>query len=437
MHQLFVRREHFAMLGTPAKETAGHFGTVSVFVSAFLVFSLMAVGCHKSSTPNGKESVQVDTSADEYRQLDRYIRSAMEQWSVSGLAIAVVRGDSMLFAKGYGVRKIGTRDSVDTSTIFGLLSATKTFTTTALAMLAEEGKLAWDDPVVRHLPNFRLSDSLRAEQLTIRDLVSHRTGYADPVHLWHESGLSREEIVDRLSTVEPVAPLRSEFHYNNAMYVVAGEVVEVVSGKSWDAFVQKRILDPLDMNHSAPTPSALEERSDVASPHSRRLFNTFGSVQPSETIRFENIAPAGAIQTNAKDMTAWLKMHLGGGKYDGKRLLDTASIRDLQTPRVSVPDDHLGPLSRPADSLSYGSGWFVLDYRGQKVAFHGGGAPGLRSYVGIMPGKNLGVVVLSNMHGTGISQALTYYTFDLFTEKKPLDWSGLFYEATRSWWQFW
>jgi len=361
----------------------------------------------------------------------------MEQWSVPGLAIAAVKGDSTLFAKGYGIREVGTRDSVDTSTVFGLLSPTKTFTTTALAMLAEEGKLSWDDRVVRHLPDFRLSDSLRTEQLTIRDLVSHRSGYADPIHLWHESGLSREEVVDRLVTVEPDAALRSEFRYNNAMYVVAGEVVEAASGMSWDDFIQKRILDPLDMNWSAPTPSALAERSNVASPHSRSLLNTFGAVQPSEMIRFENIAPAGAVQTNARDMTAWLKMQLGGGKYEGERLLEQASVRGLQKPKVAFPDDQLGPLSRATDGMAYGSGWFVLDYRGRKVAMHGGGAPGQRSYVGIMPSKNLGVVVLSNMHGTEISQALTYYVFDLFIEAKPLDWSGLYYEATRSWWQFW
>lgn len=425
------------MLGTPANETAGRFGTVSLFVVAFLAVSLMAAGCQNSSSSDGKESLRVDTSAEELGRLDRYTRSAMEQWSVPGLAIAVVKGDSTLFAKGYGVRKIGTRDSVGKSTIFGLLSATKTFTTTALAILEEEGKLAWNDPVVHHLPDFRLSDPLRTGRLTIRDLVSHRSGYDDPVHLWHESGFSREEVVDRLTTVEPDSPLRTEFHYNNAMYVVAGEVIEAVSGKSWDAFIQKRIFDPLGMNQSVTTPSALTDPSNVASPHSRSLFNTFGTVQPSETIRFENIAPAGAIQTNVKDMTAWLKMHLGGGEYNDRRLLKRTSIRDLQKPRVAVPDEHLGPLSRVADSMSYGSGWFVLDYRGRNVAVHGGGAPGLRTYVGIMPDKNLGVVVLSNMHGTEISQALTYYTFDLFTEAKPLDWNRLFYEATRSWWHFW
>jgi CubicO group peptidase (beta-lactamase class C family) len=219
--------------------------------------------------------------------------------------------------------------------------------------------------------------------------------------------------------------------------VVAGEVIEAVSGRSWEDFVRERILRPLDMDRSAATPSTLDERSNAASPHARRFFGTFGAVQPSETIRLENIAPAGAIQTTAKDMTAWLKVHLNGGTYRGNPLLEQASVRDLRKSRIAVPDEQLGPLSRAADSMAYGSGWFMLDYRGRNVAMHGGGAPGLRSYVGIMPNKNLGVVVLSNMDGTEVSQALTYYVFDLFTEAKPMDWSKCFYEASRSWWQFW
>lgn len=409
----------------------------SLAVATFLFVFLAIAGCRNASSQKGSESSRPGTSSDTFSQLDSYVRGAMEQWSVPGLAIAVVRNDSTLFVRGYGVREIGTRDSVNTSTVFGLLSPTKNFTTTALAMLVEEDKLSWDDPVVRHLPDFRLSDSARTERLTIRDLVSHRSGYADPVQLWHESGLSREEVVDRLSTVEPDVPPRSKFLYDNVMYVVAGEVIEAVSGRSWEDYTQKRILSPLDMDRSAATPSALAERSNVASPHARRFFGTFGPVQPSETIRFENIAPAGAIQTTVEEMTTWLKVHLNGGKYRGNPLLEQASVRDLRKPRIGVPDEQLGPLSRAADSMAYGSGWFLLDYRGRKVAMHGGGAPGLRSYVGIMPSKNLGVVVLSNMNGTEVSQALTYYVFDLFTEVKPMDWSKIFYEASRSWWQFW
>jgi CubicO group peptidase (beta-lactamase class C family) len=406
-------------------------------VAAFLFVFLAIVGCHDASRQKNGESSRPGTSSDTFSRLDSYVRGAMEQWSVPGLAIAVVRNDSTLFARGYGVREIGTRDSVNTSTVFGLLSPTKTFTTTALAMLAEEDKLSWNDPVLRHLPDFRLSDSARTERLTIRDLVSHRSGYADPVQLWYESDLSREEIVDRLATIEPDAPLRSKFLYDNVMYVVAGEVIEAVSGRSWEDYMRKRILGPLDMDRSAATPSTLAERSNAASPHARRFFGTFGPIQPSGTIRFENIAPAGAIQTTARDMTTWLKVHLNEGEYNGGRLLEEASVRDLRKPRIAVPAEQLGPLSRAADSMAYGSGWFLLDYRGRNVAMHGGGAPGLRSYVGIMPSKNLGVVVLSNMDGTEVSQALTYYVFDLFTEAKPMDWSKRFYEVSRSWWQFW
>lgn len=419
------------------KITSSRFRKIGAMFAVFLFVVFTVFGCRNANSHCTVDDFQVNASADKLSRLDHYIKNAMEQWDVPGLAIVVVKGDSTLFAKGYGVREVGTRDSVNTSTIFSLLSPGKTFTTTALAILVEEGKLSWDDPVIQHLPDFRLSDSFRTQQLTIRDLVTHRSGFADPVHLWHESGLSREEIVDRLATIEPVDPSRTEFNYNNVMYVVAGEVIEAVSALSWDEFIRKRILNPLDMSRSATTLSALGDPTNVASPHARRFFNMFGGVRPRENISFENIAPAGGIQTNVEDMAAWIKLHLNGGKYKGRRLLKEATIRDLRKPRIEFPDGQLGPLQRVTDGMAYGTGWFVLDYRGRKIAMHGGGAPGQRSFVGIMPSKNLGVVVLSNRGGTEICQALTYYVFDLFIKGKPLDWNEIFYEASRSWWQFW
>ena len=389
-------------------------------------FLLVCASCAPSPCTPGDAATNVARSggpAPSAAELDAYIRQAMRDWNVPGLAVAVVKDDSLWFAEGYGVRAAGRPEKVNTATLFGLMSPTKSFTTTALAMLVEEGRLSWDDPVIKHLPHFRLSDSLATREIRIRDLVSHRSGFRDSPRLWYKTDHDSKDLVRRMAALEPVAPLRSEFHYNNLMFVVAGEVIEAVSRVTWEGFVQERIFAPLEMDRSTTSVSALEQRDNVAFPHARRVLKRFGSIRPMPYFDGASVAPAGMIHSNVLEVATWLRMHLNDGRHEGEQIVSAHSVRELQRPHVTVPPDHSGPLCGTVRSESYGLGWFVQNYRGRSAVMHGGGIDGQRSAVGMLPGEGLGVVVLSNMHGTEIAQALLYRIFDMFLLEEPRDWS--------------
>lgn len=379
-------------------------------------------------------------AAPYFAELDHYIRGAMADWDVPGLAIAVVSADSVLFARGYGLREAGRTDPVDTRTLFGLMSPTKTFTAAALAMLVEDGALRLDDRLVDHLPAFRVADPALTRELTIRDLLSHRTGYEENHRLWYGRGGTASEVAARAHELERIAPPGTEFHYNNVMYVVAGEVIEAVSGLSWDEFVRQRIFGPLDMTESTTSHRPLAQRANVAAPHARRLFNGVGSPRPIPYFDTENVGPAGSIHTNVAEAASWLQLHLNVGTHAGARLLSAASIRELQQPHVRLPraadpriggDRAWGPLCGVADldSLGYGLGWFTMQYRGRRALMHGGGINGQRSAVGQLPDQRAGVVILSNMQDTEIALALTYRVFDMLLAVEPRDWNAAYLSA--------
>jgi CubicO group peptidase (beta-lactamase class C family) len=411
-----------------------------VFVLSFLLLTPLA-----SCTPERSSAAEVDpgTRGVEQRltkieELDAHIRQAMQDWRVPGLAITVVQGDSVWFTQGYGVRRRGQPEPVDTRTLFGLLSPTKTFTTTALALLVEDGRLSWDDPVVAHLPHFRVSDPEVTRELRIRDLVNNGSGYPDSPWMWYFRKHDRQELVRRLSTVKPAAPPGSEFHYNNLMFVVAGEVIEAVSGLSWDDFVQQRIFEPLGMVESTTSVRALDARENVASPHTRRFFSRFGSPRPIRYFKADNIGPAGMIHTNVHEMADWLRLHLNEGAFQGEQLLSPAAVRELQRAQIQITDlgdEQLGgdralaPTQGFLGPVAYGLGWFVTEYRGLPAVFHGGGINGQRSAVGLLPEEGVGVAILSNMQDTEIALALMYQVFDLFLDVEPRDWSAAYRSA--------
>jgi CubicO group peptidase (beta-lactamase class C family) len=379
-------------------------------------------------------ATRTPTAAD-FDALDAYVRTALVDWNVPGLAMAVVHDDSVVFARGFGVREAGRPEPVDTRTLFGLLSPTKTFAAAALAMLADDGGLSLDDRVIDHLPAFRVADAELTAELRIRDLLSHRTGYEENHRLWYGRGGTRSEVAARTQELTAVAPPRTEFHYNNVMYVVAGEVIEAVSDQSWDEFTRQRLLLPLGMLESTTSHLPMAERENVSSPHARRFFGRVGPIRPIRYFDTSNIGPAGSMHTNVDEMTAWLRMHLNDGTFRGRRLLSPQSVRELQTMHVRLPDTtdpRIGgtrawaPLCGVVDleTVGYGLGWFTIDFRGHRAVTHGGGINGQRSAVGLLPDRGAGVVILSNLQDTEISLALMYHVFDMFLEAEPRDWSG-------------
>jgi CubicO group peptidase (beta-lactamase class C family) len=356
-----------------------------------------------------------------YAGYDAYVNAALAAWKVPGAAIAIVRNDSLIYAKGYGLKEIGKPDRVDERTIFAIGSSSKAFTAAGVALLVDEGKVRWDDPAAQYLPALELYDPYATRELTIRDLLSHRSGLARGDLLWYGSDLSREQILHRVRFLRPSWSFRSQFGYQNLMYLAAGEVSARVSGKSWDDLIEERIFAPLGMTASNTSTRPLPGMPNVASPHTE-IEDTVRAV-PWRNI--DNIAPAGSINSNAVEMANWVRLQLNKGKFGGKQIITSAQIEEMHKPHTIVPLDGTWKLFNPASHfLTYGLGWFLLDYRGEKVVQHGGNIDGMSALVGMIPEKNFGVVILTNMNGSGLPYVIMNRTFDAHLRAAPRDWSA-------------
>ena len=352
--------------------------------------------------------------------LDAYVEKAMADWGVPGLSIAIVRGDSLLVTRGYGVRRSGSPDRVDAQTIFAIGSNSKAFTTAAMAMLVEERKLAWSDPVTRHLPWFQLQDPWITRQLDLRDLVSHRTGIARHDALWYATGRSTEDIVRRLRFVGSELPFRTGWLYNNNLYLTAGVVIEKTSGLSWSDFVTTRILQPLGMQSASTTVRGLDREPNLASPH----MTLGGALQPIPYRNIDNAGPAGSINANAVDMSRWLRFQIDSGLVDGKRLLPARHFSEMWRGLAIINDPLFRRLFGPGELVEYGLGWFIWLHRDHKVVLHGGNIDGMSALVSFIPEKRLGVAILTNMNQSFAHTGITRWVYDRLLGGPEDDWSG-------------
>jgi CubicO group peptidase (beta-lactamase class C family) len=368
-------------------------------------------------------SLLAQTLEERLREIDAYAAKAGQDWRVPGFSLAVVKDDRVVFAKGYGVRELGRAEPVDKDTLFAVASNTKAFTAAALATLVDEGKLNWDDPVTKYLPWFQLSDPYVTREMTVRDLLSHRSGLATfgGDLLWYETTYPREEILRRVRHLRPVHPFRARYGYQNIMFLAAGEIVPAVTGKSWDDYVRERFFAPLGMARSNTTLKQLKASQNVATPHNE----VGGQVR---VVKYSNVDAAGgaaAINSTAAEMAEWVRLQLGRGTYQGRKIFSAAAAREMWTPHAVVSG-----VSESAERFNptvhfnlYGLGWFLSDYRGRKVVTHSGGLDGMTSRVALLPEENLGVVVLTNSE-TPLQSFLWYKVFDVFTGAPPRDWSA-------------
>src|SRR5690606_18256320 len=196
-----------------------------------------------------------------------YVQQAVKEWEVPGMAVVVIKGDSVVFMKAYGVREIAKKEAIDENTLFSIASTSKAFVATAIGMLVDEGKLNWDDPVVKHLPNFRMKDAELSRQITVRDLLTHRAGLPNTDFLWFDPEESTDDIMEKLQYVDAAYPVRNGFTYQNIMYMVSGEVIKAVSGLTWNEFITNRIIEPLKMTRTRPYRAEAEKLSNLARPH--------------------------------------------------------------------------------------------------------------------------------------------------------------------------
>jgi CubicO group peptidase (beta-lactamase class C family) len=361
------------------------------------------------------------TDAERLRSIDAYLEQARLDWEIPGFGFAIVKDDSVVFAKGYGTRTHGRNEPVDEHTLFAIGSSSKAFTAAAIAMLVDEGKVQWSDRASIVLPSLRFREEYVTRELTVRDLLAHSSGLSRYDQLWGLFGYAPDEIVRRVQYIEPTTSFRSAFGYQNLMYLAAGEVVRTIDGRSWDDFVTQRLLRPLGMNRSGTTIRLLPGMPNVATPHAR--FEGATVTIPWRNI--DNIGPAGSINSSARDMAEWLRLQLAGGTHGDRRLLSDSVMREMHTPytinRRTTQQQEANPYSHFS---AYGLGWFLEDHRGQKIIHHGGNIDGMAALVAMMPGHNVGFVLLENMNGSAMRTPLMYYIFDRFMDAELRDWSA-------------
>ncbi|MEW6130010.1 MAG: serine hydrolase [Acidobacteriota bacterium] len=342
---------------------------------------------------------------------DDYVKKALVDWEVPGVAIAVVKDDKVIFAKGYGVKKIGEPAPVTEKTMFAIGSASKAFTAAAVAMLVDEGKMKWDDGATKYLPGFQLFDPYASREITMRDLLCHRSGLERGDLMWYGSAYSRDEILQRVRHLKPSWSFRSQFGYQNIMYLAAGQAVAGVTKMSWDEVIKQRIFKPLGMTSSNTSIRDLAEMSDVSTPHTK----IDGKVTAIPWRNIDNIAPAGSINSNVADMAQWVRLHLNEGKASGQTVITSGNLKELHMPQTLIRREGVWEIISPeAHFTAYGLGWFMNDYKARKIVHHGGNIDGMSAFVAMVPEEKLGVVILTNMNGTMITAALAYTIFDYF-----------------------
>jgi CubicO group peptidase (beta-lactamase class C family) len=357
-------------------------------------------------------------------ELDQWVARAMRTFEVPGVAIAIVKDDAVIVAKGYGVRKLGESAPVDSRTLFGIASNTKAFTATALGLLVEDKKIEWDAPVVGYLPAFAMSDPYVTREITVRDLLVHRSGLglgAGDLLWWPASTYNRKEIVRRLRYIPPATSFRSAYAYDNVLYLAAGELIETISGQPWEDFVSSRILARVGMTGSNVRHSAAGGGGNIAATHAR----VDGRVRPITPFESDNTNPAGGINSSAEDMAKWLRVQLSGGVLpDGTRLFSDATARQLTTIVTPLP---IGdpPPELPvlkANFSGYALGLSIRDYRGHKLVAHTGGLPGYVSRVAMIPDLRLGIAVLTNQESEEAFHSIAFHVLDHYLGAEPFDW---------------
>jgi len=342
------------------------------------------------------------------------VRRLMARDQIPGVAVGVVQRGHVVFARGFGYRQLDKRLPVTPDTLFPLGSCSKAFTATAIALLADEGKIALDAPVRTYLPDFSLRDPVASMTLTTRDILTHKSGLPRHDLFWYRAPFSRDELYHRLRFLEASGPPRAKWRYSSPMFVVAGRIVEKVSGESWESFVQARILLPLHMRRTRLSAEAMEADSDHAAAYALRN----GRVQEIPMLkRLSAIAPAGAVQTSVNDLARWLTFHA----TRSPALLGEDMWRELHRPQAEMPESAEPEVEHPY----YALGWIYENYRGHPLVAHNGAIDGFTMHLGFLPETGQGLIVLMNRDlATAALMALAYSAYDRLLGLEPLDWEG-------------
>ena len=369
----------------------------------------------------------VNAQAQLPSDFDEVVMRDMEKWHAPGLGLAIVKDGETILAKGYGVKSFKTNEAVNENTLFQAGSTTKAFAAMSIAMLIDQGKANWDDPIIKHIPEFKMSDPYVQQNLTIRDALSHRSGVGALSNINMFIGEDLDETIDLMASVDQQASFRQEWDYNNTTFALSGEVVERISGVPFHQFVRDNILTPLGMNDTFMLDEEVRTHPNRAQAHQHYDGHDYEIPYPY----IEYTKSAGMMNSTPVDMTKWMKFLLADGVWDGERLVSSEHIKEMMTPQILLSPEKIYPAAASYDHnyYSYGLAWFVHDYKGQKLAMHTGSIDGMVAIIGVMPEKNVGVYVFINSDHIEYRHALMYSVLDILLENEKSDWSDKLYQV--------
>ena len=383
-------------------------------------FLVLTLAMFSAAIPVGAQQ-SIDAKLNGF---DAYMAQVLKDWNVPGIGVGIVVKDKLVFAKGYGYRDYGKKIPYTPNTVQPIASNTKLFTTVAAGLLVDEGKLDWDKPIRNYVPSIKFYDADLDRAITVRDMLSHRTGITRHDLIWYKSDFTQKDLFERLKYLEPAEPPRTVFLYNNLMYSGTGYAIELLSGKPWQTFVTERLLRPLGMENTTFTIEDMVKLPEPGVPYTERRDNTelYRIPYYSDAI---GVAPAGAINSSIKDMSHWLIALMNGGMYNGRQVIPKSVIRQTLAPSIALPNTGLevrgwGEILNSA----YGMGRWTQSYRGHFLANHGGDLPGFHSQVSTMPYDSIGVIVMViGNHAAPLYNIVSYNVYERLLGMSLTPWS--------------
>ena len=323
---------------------------------------------------------------------DKEMEANLKSWNMPGVGVGIVKNGKLVFVKGYGYRDYEQKLPITANTLFQIASNTKLFTATSIGFLVNDGKLDWDKPIKNYVPSIQFYNNELNNSITIRDMLSHRTGVTRHDLIWYKSDFSRAELFEKLKYLEPAQPLRQGFLYNNLMYAASGHIIELIEGKTWEAFVQEKILQPLQMNNTVFSIADMKKQSDYFVPYNEKRDTTILYKIPFNE-NTDGLGPAGSIISNITDLSHWLAALMNKGKYDGRQVIPEAVVKATMEPSIAEYNSYLDQGFTEILNPVYGMGREVESYRGHQLVMHGGDLNGIHSQISYMPQDSIGVIV--------------------------------------------
>ncbi|MGB0984977.1 MAG: serine hydrolase, partial [Saprospiraceae bacterium] len=348
--------------------------------------------------------------------LDETIEKVIKDWNVPGIAVGIVQDGKIIYTRGFGKRNVADKLPVNENTLFAIGSCSKAFTAATAAIAVDESTLAFDKPIKNYLPTFKMHNNYVGNNITLRDLLTHRSGLPRHDLVWYGSDKSRKELVAAIEFLELTTEFRTTWQYQNLMFMTAGYLVGQENNTTWEAYTQNRLLEPLGMNTTNFSIQTMKKSKNYSLPY--KIKNEAAIAIPFRNV--DAIGPAGSINSSAKEMSNWLLFQLNKGVFNDKKIISESNFKQMHQPQMPMP----GEID--SDEIfyrSYGMGWMLTSYRGHFRSEHGGNIDGFSANVGLLPRDNIGVVVLTNMNGTPVPSIIQNIIFDKLLGLKTIDWN--------------